>query len=168
MDYTTAYQPCASNESCLPLIATPLRDAGAASTTHADGIPLLSLAQPPPNSNGCVVIIQNNHIAEGGTINIFSSHCDGPRKFFLCLTDKTRLTIEKVMTRSEHDSTATAEFTPSEPPSMKQAEPVKLGRENIVLSGNTFGECVMINIGSQNCTGASRSLSSSERNFTDD
>ncbi|KAG1771547.1 hypothetical protein EDD22DRAFT_842778 [Suillus occidentalis] len=153
MDYTTSYQPCASNESCLPLIATPLRDAGAASTTHADGIPLPSLAQPPPNSSGCVIIIQNNHIAEGGTINIFSSHCDGPHK---------------VMTRSEHDSTATAEFMPSEPPSMKQAEPVKLGRENIVLSGNTFGECVMINIGSQNCTGAIKQTvlaSRSDRNF---
>lgn len=148
MDSTTP------NESRLPLIATPLRDASAAPTTHADGIPLLSLAQPPPNPSSCVVIIQNNHIGEGGTINIFSSHCHG-----------------SVMTKSEHDtSTATAEFTPSgsEPPSMTQAEPVKHGLENIVLSGNTFGECAMVNVGSQNCTGASRSLSSSERNVTDD
>ncbi|KIK32285.1 hypothetical protein CY34DRAFT_814349 [Suillus luteus UH-Slu-Lm8-n1] len=82
MDSTTAYQPCASNESRLLLIATPLRDAGAAPTTHADGIPLPSLTQPPPNPSGCVAIIQNNHIAEGGTINIFSSHCNGPVSSF--------------------------------------------------------------------------------------
>ncbi|KIK32286.1 hypothetical protein CY34DRAFT_814350 [Suillus luteus UH-Slu-Lm8-n1] len=72
------------------------------------------------------------------------------------------------MTRSEHDSTATAEFTPSEPPVMKQAEPVKHGRENIVLSSNTFGECVMINVGSQNCTGAIKQTvlaSRNDRNF---
>ncbi|KIK38335.1 hypothetical protein CY34DRAFT_809467, partial [Suillus luteus UH-Slu-Lm8-n1] len=85
MDSTTPHPPWASNESRLPLITTPLRDASAAPTTHADGIPLLSLTQPPQNPSGCVVIIQNNYIGEGGTINIFSSHCDGPSKFFLCL-----------------------------------------------------------------------------------
>ncbi|KIK38336.1 hypothetical protein CY34DRAFT_809468 [Suillus luteus UH-Slu-Lm8-n1] len=73
------------------------------------------------------------------------------------------------MTKSEHD-TATTEFTPSDPPSMAraQAEPAKHGCENIVLSGNTFGECVMINVGSSNCTGASKQTvlaSRIDRNF---
>lgn len=51
---------------------------------------------------------------------------------------------------------------------MNQPEPTEHGCESIVLSGNTFGECVMINVGSPNCTGASKSMSLSERNLAED
>ncbi|KAG3229922.1 hypothetical protein P692DRAFT_201782721 [Suillus brevipes Sb2] len=138
-----AYSPCASSESYLPLAIVPLQDASAtprSSSSHdsmTDGTPLPSVEQSSPNTpNNCVVIIQNNYIAEGGTINIFSSNSNG-----------------SIVTKVEHDS-ATAEFTPSEPPPMSQAEPMKHDRESIVFNGNKFGECVMINIGSPNCNGA--------------
>ncbi|KAG2123443.1 uncharacterized protein EDB93DRAFT_616131 [Suillus bovinus] len=138
MHSTTENLPCASNESCLPLIATPLsplQDTSATPSTHVDGAPLLSLAQPP-NPRSCVIIIQNNYIAEGGTINILSSHCNG-----------------STATKLEHVGMV-AEPTPLDPPLVTQPEPAAHGCESIVLSGNTFGECVMINIGSPNCTGA--------------
>jgi hypothetical protein len=67
------------------------------------------------------------------------------------------------VTKLEHVD-ATAEPTPLEPPSVTQAEPTEHGPESIVLSGNTFGECVMINVGSPNCTGAGKLFNSSERN----
>ncbi|KAG2742966.1 hypothetical protein P692DRAFT_20900495 [Suillus brevipes Sb2] len=47
MESTTRHPPCASNKPCLPLIATPLQDASAAPTTHADGILPLSLTSHP-------------------------------------------------------------------------------------------------------------------------
>lgn len=135
-----AYSPCASSKSHLPLAIVPLQDASAtarSSSSHdsmTDGTQLPSVEQSSSISpNNCVVIIQNNYIAEGGTINIFSSNCNG-----------------SIVTKLEH-VIATAEPTPLEPPSMTQAEPMKHGCESIVLSGNKFGECVMINIGSPNC-----------------
>ncbi|KAG1812897.1 uncharacterized protein BJ212DRAFT_438593 [Suillus subaureus] len=133
MDSTTVHPTYASNESRLSLTATTLRDASATPSTHADGTPPLSLTQPPPFP---VIIIQNNHIAEGGTINILSSHCNGS-------------TVTKL-----NYVAPTAEPTPLSPPLVNQPEPVEHGRESVVLSGNTFGECVMINVGSPNCTGA--------------
>ncbi|KAG2144356.1 hypothetical protein DEU56DRAFT_754400 [Suillus clintonianus] len=137
---TTAYPPCDSDESHLPLVTAPPGDTSATtrpSSTHADGTPLPSLTQPTPNPSNCVIIIQNNYIAEGGTINIFSSHCNGSKP------------------------------TSSEPPLARQAEPVEHGGESIVLSGNSFGECVMINVGSPDCTGAVKQTalaSQSDRN----
>ncbi|KAG2363141.1 hypothetical protein BDR07DRAFT_1375982 [Suillus spraguei] len=137
---TKAYSPCALY---LPLAIVPLQDASATPrslSSHdsmTDGTPLLSAKQSPPVlPNNCIVMIQNNYIAEGGTINIFSSHCNGS-------------TVSKL----EH-VTATAEPMPFEPASATHAEPAKHGHGSIVLSGNTFGECVMINVGSPNCTGA--------------
>ncbi|KAG2042750.1 hypothetical protein BDR03DRAFT_944162 [Suillus americanus] len=133
----------ASTKFYLPLAIVPLEDASAkqrSSSSHdsmIDGTPLPSVEQSSPNSpNNCIVIIQNNYIAEGGTINIFSSHCNG-----------------STVTKLEHVTT-TAEPMPLEPPPTTQAEPAEHGRESIVLSGNTFGQCVMINVGSPNCTGA--------------
>ncbi|KAG1773497.1 hypothetical protein EDD22DRAFT_841899 [Suillus occidentalis] len=97
--------------------------------SRTDGTPLPSVEQSPSNEqyspNNCVVIIQNNYIAEGGTINIFSSNCNG-----------------SIVTKLEQVINATEEFAPSEPPPVTQAEPMKHGRENIVLSGNKFGECL--------------------------
>ncbi|KAG1850880.1 hypothetical protein F4604DRAFT_73135 [Suillus subluteus] len=144
MDTSTgAYSPCPSTECRLPLLIIPLQDTSAMprlSSSHGittDGTPLPSVGQSSQNPpNNCIVIMQNNYIAEGGTINIFSSHCNG-----------------STVTKLEH-VTATAEPTPLEPPPATQAEPTEHGRESIVLSGNTFGECVMINVGSPNCTGA--------------
>lgn len=62
------------------------------------------------------------------------------------------------MTKLNHVTT-TVEPTPLQLPPAKEAEPVEHGRESIVLNGNTFGECVMINIGSPDCTGAGGSFS---------
>ncbi|KAG2354023.1 hypothetical protein BDR07DRAFT_1382597 [Suillus spraguei] len=102
-----------------------------------DSTPLPSIEQSSPNPpNNCVVIIQNNYIAEGGTINIFSSHCN---------VSKDSPHDVKAVTRLEH-VTATAEPTPLEPPSATHAEAAEHGRGSIVLSSNTFG--------SPNCTGA--------------
>ncbi|KAG2742967.1 hypothetical protein P692DRAFT_201795271, partial [Suillus brevipes Sb2] len=100
----------------------------------------------PLHANSHVTIIQGNFIAEGTTINIFSSNCHG-----------------STVTRLYRDVADTAEFTSSQPlPSMlaRQSEPVDYrdSRESIVLNGNTFGPHVMINIGSQHCTGAGGSL----------
>ncbi|KAG1718964.1 hypothetical protein EDB19DRAFT_772216 [Suillus lakei] len=154
MDTSTgADKSCASNEYCLPLTIAPPRDgsatprppSGHASVTDDHGTPLPNLEQPILNTNNCVIIIQNNYIAEGGTINILSSRCNG-----------------STMTKLNHVTTTT-EATPLQPPSAKQAEPAEYSRESIVLSGNTFGECVMINVGSPDCTGAGRSFSLSGR-----
>jgi hypothetical protein len=80
--------------------------------------------------------MQNNYIAEGGTINILSSRSNG-----------------STITKLNHVTTTT-EPTPLPPPLAREAEPEEHGHESIVLSGNTFGECVMINVGSPDCTGA--------------
>jgi hypothetical protein len=59
------------------------------------------------------------------------------------------------------DIADTGEPASSQPPMLaRQPEPVEYydGRENIILNGNTFGRHVMINIGSQYCTGAGRLL----------
>lgn len=139
---TKTHSPCASTKLYLPLAIVPLQDASTAPRSPScheltDGTLLPNVKQSPPNpQNNCIVIIQNNYIAEGGTINIFSSHCNG-----------------STVTKLEHVA-ATAEPTPFEPPPATQAEPAERGPESIVLSGNTFGECVMINVGSPNCTGA--------------
>jgi hypothetical protein len=37
-----------------------------------------------------------------------------------------------------------------------QQKPVEYDRGSIVFSGNSFGECVMINVESSNCVGAGR------------
>ncbi|KAG2137588.1 uncharacterized protein EDB93DRAFT_759180 [Suillus bovinus] len=143
---TEAYSPRASTELYLPLAIVPLQDANATPislpghNSITNGTPLPSVEQSSQNPpNNCIMMIQSNYIAEGGTINIFSSHCNG-----------------STVTKLEH-VTATAEPTPLEPPSAMQAEPTH-GHESIVLSGNTFGECVMINIGSPNCTGAVKQI----------
>ncbi|KAG2345788.1 hypothetical protein BDR05DRAFT_960054 [Suillus weaverae] len=144
MDTSTgADSPCALTEYHLPLAVVPPQDGSPtprSSSSHnfmTDGTPLPSVKQPSPNPpNNCVIIIQNNFIAEGGTINILSSHCNG-----------------STVTKLEH-VTETAEPTPSEPPLVMEAEPAQRGHESIIFKGNKFGECVMINIGSPNCTGA--------------
>ncbi|KAG2042747.1 hypothetical protein BDR03DRAFT_944154 [Suillus americanus] len=146
MDTSTGpCKSCASDRDPLPLTIAPLRDAsvatpksssGHASVTNDHSAPLQNLEQPTLNPNNCVIIIQNNYIAEGGTINILSSRSNGS-------------TITKL-----NYVTTTAEPTPLQPPSARQAEPAEHGCESIVLSGNTFGECVMINVRSPDCTGA--------------
>ncbi|KAG1850884.1 hypothetical protein F4604DRAFT_1686987 [Suillus subluteus] len=134
MDTSTGpCKSCASDGDPLPLTIAPHRDAsvatpkswsGHASVTNDHSAPLPNLEQPTLNPNNCVIIIQNNYIAEGGTINILSSRSNGSKP------------------------------TPLQPPSARQTEPAEHGCESIVLSGNTFGECVMINVGSPDCTGA--------------
>jgi hypothetical protein len=99
--FTAAY---ASSGDPLPLAIAPLRDASAvtpkslsghASVTNDRSTPLPNLEQPTLNSNNCVIIMQNNYIAEGGTINILSSRSNGSSEFFACLTypDSRRLTL---------------------------------------------------------------------------
>ncbi|KAG1812901.1 uncharacterized protein BJ212DRAFT_1368851 [Suillus subaureus] len=72
---TRTCPPCASTEILSPL--APLQDTSAKpSPTHtskADGTPQPNANRPPPNSNDCIIIIQNNYIAKGATINVFAS-----------------------------------------------------------------------------------------------
>ncbi|OAX32930.1 hypothetical protein K503DRAFT_566878 [Rhizopogon vinicolor AM-OR11-026] len=63
-------------------------------------------------------------------------------------------TSKQAVTKLNHVVAPTTDPTPLQPPLAMQLEPVELGRGNIVLSGNSFGECVMINVGSSNCTGS--------------
>ncbi|KAG2742352.1 hypothetical protein P692DRAFT_201795753 [Suillus brevipes Sb2] len=67
--------PCTSTEILSPL--EPLQDTTANPTPvhapKADDTPQPNANHPPPNTNGCIVIIQNNYIAEGSIINVFSS-----------------------------------------------------------------------------------------------
>ncbi|KAG1850906.1 hypothetical protein F4604DRAFT_1959275 [Suillus subluteus] len=104
-----------------------------ASTVIADGTPIPS---QPLDANSRITIIQNNFIAEGGTINIFSSNCNG-----------------STVTKLDYVA-GTAETTSSQPPLARQFAPVEYGPDSVIFSGNTFGQHVMINIGSQDCTGA--------------
>ncbi|KAG2742961.1 hypothetical protein P692DRAFT_20838998 [Suillus brevipes Sb2] len=124
-----------------PLPRTPtqfnLLDAQANGSQAADPSPLPC---QPLHANSHITIIQNNFIAEGTTINIFSSNCHGS-------------TVTKL---GSQDIADTGEPASSQPPMLaRQPEPVEYydGRENIILNGNTFGRHVMINIGSQYCTG---------------
>ncbi|KAG2075546.1 hypothetical protein BDR04DRAFT_1091053, partial [Suillus decipiens] len=81
----SAYSPCLSKECRLVIV--PLQDVSATlrpSSSH-DSVtadtPLPSVEQSSTNPpNHCIVTIQNNYIAEGGTINIFSGHCNGSKK----------------------------------------------------------------------------------------
>ncbi|KAG1850896.1 hypothetical protein F4604DRAFT_1959270 [Suillus subluteus] len=100
------------------------------STAIVDGTP------PPMDANNRITIIQNNFIAEGGTINIFSNNCNG-----------------STVTKLDYVA-GTAEPTSSHSPLARQLTPVEYGRESVIFNGNTFGQHVMINIGSQDCTGA--------------
>ncbi|OAX32932.1 hypothetical protein K503DRAFT_776161 [Rhizopogon vinicolor AM-OR11-026] len=130
----------AVNEPHLPLDIMQLQDASATPTSSSDHTSTADGTLPPnvqPTLSNCIIIIQNNCIAEGGTINIFSSNC-------------TSSTVIKL----DHVVTATTEPTLLQPPLMMQPELVELGRDSIVLSGNSFGERIMINVGSPNCTGA--------------
>ncbi|KAG1857314.1 hypothetical protein DFJ58DRAFT_913459 [Suillus subalutaceus] len=102
-------------------------------TPIADGTPIPS---QPLDTNNRITIIQNNFIAEGATINIFSSNCNG-----------------STVTKLDYVA-GTAEPTSSHSPLARQLAPVEYGRESVILNGNTFGQHVMINIGSQDCTGA--------------
>lgn len=119
-----------------------LLDAQANGSLAADPSPLPC---QPLHANSRVTIIQNNFIGEGTTINIFSSNCHG-----------------STVTRLYRDVAGTASAEPTSSwqplPSMlaRQSEPVDYrdSRESIVMNGNTFSAYVMINIGSQHCTGA--------------
>ncbi|KAJ8594869.1 hypothetical protein M405DRAFT_808199 [Rhizopogon salebrosus TDB-379] len=120
-----------STESPLPLL-----DTSSGGASMADNLPLPSLIQLPLNPNNYVIIIQNNCIAEGGTINIFSGHCTG-----------------SAVTKVDHVAPASAPTLLQPPPAM-QPVTVEQGRDSIILSGNSFGECVMINVNSPNCIGS--------------
>ncbi|KAG1812900.1 uncharacterized protein BJ212DRAFT_1588889 [Suillus subaureus] len=131
---TEAPLPPASTESNLSdANGTPKSPSYQASTVIADGTPLPS---QPLDTNNRITIIQNNFIAEGATINIFSSNCNG-----------------STVTKLDYVA-GTAEPTSSYPPLARQLAPVEYGRESVIFNGNTFGQHVMINIGSDNCTGA--------------
>jgi hypothetical protein len=60
----------------------------------------------------------------------------------------------------------TPEPTPLQPPLMMQPEPmgapVEQGRDSIIFSANSLGECAMINVNSPNCIGSGRWFGLSE------
>ncbi|KAG1731929.1 hypothetical protein EDB19DRAFT_1912312 [Suillus lakei] len=93
------------------------------------------LSGRPLNPNNRIIVIQNTHIAAGGTINIFSSNSYG-----------------STVTKLEHEVVV----QPTEPslqrPLERQLVPVDYDRESVVFNGNTFGEHVVINIGLSNST----------------
>ncbi|OAX34061.1 hypothetical protein K503DRAFT_774937 [Rhizopogon vinicolor AM-OR11-026] len=137
---TETSSPRAVNEPHLPLDIMQPQDASVTPTSSSDRTSIADGTLPPNvqrTPSNCIIIIQNNCIAEGGTINIFSSNCTG-----------------STVTMLDHVVAPTKEPTLLQPPLTMQPEPVELGRDSIVLSGNWFGECVMINVGSPNCTGA--------------
>ncbi|KAJ8579667.1 hypothetical protein M405DRAFT_835572 [Rhizopogon salebrosus TDB-379] len=115
---------------------SPLQDTSSGDASMTNNTPPPSLIQLPLNPNNYVIIIQNNCIAEGGSINIFSGHCTG-----------------SAVTKVDHVA-PTSEPALSQPPPAMQPEPVEQGRDSIILSGNSFGECVMINVHSPNCIGS--------------
>jgi hypothetical protein len=99
MDTSTKASPLSAiNEPRLPLDIVPLEDVSikpALSSDHAsmtDGT-LPPNAQPTPTPS--IIIIQNNYIAEGGTINIFSSHCTSSSELFTCLTHQITYLVNK-------------------------------------------------------------------------
>jgi hypothetical protein len=78
MDTSTGVcPPGASTETEILSPLAPLQDTSAnpkpVHTSKADGTPQPNVNHHPPNPNNCVIIIQNNYIAAGGTINVFSS-----------------------------------------------------------------------------------------------
>ncbi|OAX34070.1 hypothetical protein K503DRAFT_835261 [Rhizopogon vinicolor AM-OR11-026] len=137
MSVSTGIPSCASTESPLPLVS--LQHTSSVHASMTDGTSLPSIKQSPLNPSNCVIIIQNNCIAAGGTINIFSSHCTGSE-------DST----EKQAVVKLDNVAPTAEPTLLQPP-LVMPEPVEYGRDSIIFSGNSLGECVMINVQSPNC-----------------
>ncbi|KAG2349953.1 hypothetical protein BDR05DRAFT_943785 [Suillus weaverae] len=88
--------------------------------------------------NNRAIVIQNNHIGEGVTININSSNSYG-----------------STVTKLEHVTDQPAEPTSLPCPSLaRPLAPADHGHESVVFNGNTFGEHVVINIASPNSTGA--------------
>jgi hypothetical protein len=74
---------------------------------------------------------------------------------------------KQAVTKLDHvvDPTTDSEPALLLPPLAMQQEPVEYGRGDIVFSGNSFGECVMINVGSSNCIGAGELIGISEREY---
>lgn len=95
------------------------------------------LPSQPLDPNNRAIVIQNNHIAEGVTININSSNSYG-----------------STVTKLEDVAAQPAESTSLQCPLAGPLAPVDHGRESVVFNGNTFGEFVVINIASPNSTGA--------------
>lgn len=140
--------PCVSTESKLP---------------DANGIPLTNQLL---DANNRITIIQNNFIAEGVTINISSSNCDGSSEFFTHITYHLGSPFKQAVTKLDYVAgvAGTTEPTSSQPPLARQLVPlVEYGRESVIFNGNTFGQYIMINIGSHNCTGAGGSFTSDQK-----
>ncbi|KAG1890942.1 hypothetical protein F4604DRAFT_1913757 [Suillus subluteus] len=93
--------------------------------------------RPLDTNNRTGVVIQQNYMAEGVTINISSTNSYG-----------------STVTKLEHTAAQ-----PGGPASLqrlltRQLAPVEYGREGVVINGNMFGEYVAINIASPYSTGA--------------
>jgi hypothetical protein len=143
----------ASTESTLPLLDT---SSGDASMTD-------SPIQLPLDPNNYVIIIQNNCIAEGGTVNIFSGHCTGSGEFFIFTSHKKDSPGKQAVTKVDHVAPTSESALLQPPPPAMQPVTVEQGRDSIILSGNSLGECVMINVNSPNCIGSGMWSSSLER-----
>jgi hypothetical protein len=91
----------------------------------------------PSDTNNRTIIIQQNHIAEGVTINISSSNSYG-----------------STVTKLEHADAQPGQTTSLQHLLTRQLAPVEYGRESVVINGNVFGEYVAINIASPYSTGA--------------
>lgn len=122
-----------ATKSCLP--PSQGADATPGSLSGRDDKP--EPGRPSDGNNRPSIVIQQNHIAEGVTINIHSSNSYG-----------------STVTKLEHVAAQPAEPTSLQRPLTRQLAPVEYGREGVVFNGNTFGEYVVINIASPYSTGA--------------
>ncbi|KAG1827363.1 uncharacterized protein BJ212DRAFT_1474514 [Suillus subaureus] len=95
------------------------------------------LPSRPSDANNRTIVIQQNYMAEGVTINICSSNSYG-----------------STVTKLEHTAAQPGEPTSLQRPLTRELAPVDYGRESVVVNGNTFGEYAVINIASPYSTGA--------------
>ena len=80
MHTSTEASPSAVNDPYSLLDIVPLQDASATPALSSNHASIVNTTTTTPEN--CVITIQNNYIAEGGTINIFSSHCTSSSELF--------------------------------------------------------------------------------------
>ncbi|KAG1837027.1 hypothetical protein DFJ58DRAFT_846641 [Suillus subalutaceus] len=93
--------------------------------------------RPSDTNNRTGIVIQQNYMAEGVTINISSSNSYG-----------------STVTKLEHTAAQSGGPASLQHLLTRQPAPVEYGHEGVVINGNMFGEYMAINIASPYSTGA--------------
>ncbi|KAJ8580228.1 hypothetical protein M405DRAFT_938834, partial [Rhizopogon salebrosus TDB-379] len=107
-----------------PLSLIPLQGPSSGHASMVDNTTPLSPEQSLLNPKNYVIIIQDNCIAEGGTINIFSGHCTG----------SAMTKLDKAVPTPKHTSLQSPLTMQPEP----MVAPVKQGHDSIIFSGNSL------------------------------